>query len=64
MLNSVLFGSYCVSMAAVAMFQIKQKQIDDFEREIKEYREFEYEHETLATDNRKKAIVLAKYEND
>ena len=47
MLNSILFGSYCGAFAGLCYNTIKIKQQDDWEREIKEYREYDFENEKL-----------------
>jgi len=67
MLNTLAFGSYCTALAAMCYNLHKAKEQDDFEREIKEYREYDFEHETIRNikDNEtQKAIVLAKYRHE
>jgi hypothetical protein len=50
MLNSVLFGSYLVSCGAIIRNMAKMKYQDDFERDIKEYREYDFHNETIRKD--------------
>jgi len=64
MLNTALFGAYCGSMMGMAYCAVKMKMMDDFEREIREYREFDFENEKLRDEPLKKAIVLAKIKQD
>ena len=61
MLNSLLFGSYCFSIGAIGYNLAKQKLMDDFERDIKEYREYDFENEKIKVDKEAKCIILAKY---
>jgi hypothetical protein len=63
MLNSILFGSYCTTLATMGYFLGKIKLIDDKEREIRDLREFEFANEKLREGNSKdkKAIVMARY---
>ena len=67
MLNSVLFGSYLVSCGAIINNMAKMKYQDDFEREIKDYREYDFNHEKIKKEifqKPSKAIILAKYFED
>ena len=69
MLNSVLFGSYLVSCGAIVNNMAKMKYQDDFEREIKEYREYDFNNEKIKKEifdksNTAKCIILAKYFED
>ena len=69
MLNSVLFGSYLVSCGAIVNNMTKMKYQDDFEREIKEYREYDFNNEKIKKEifdksNTAKCIILAKYFED
>ena len=63
MLNSVLFGSYCMTLGGLGYLAVKAKMMDDWEREIKDMREFNYEDETLR-EGKGKAMVLAKIKQD
>jgi len=63
-LNSVLFGTYCVSIGAIVYNFSRIKYQDDYEREIKEYREYEFENEKLKKQHFEKdvkCIILAKH---
>jgi len=59
MLNSALFGAYCCSVVGMAYCAVKLKLMDDMEKEIREYREFDFENEKLRDEPLKKAIVMA-----
>ena len=65
MLNSALFGTYCVSVGAIVYNTVRIKWQDDFSREIKDYREYDFNHEKMEKeqfeDKPVKCIVLAKY---
>ena len=66
MLNSLLFGAYAFSMGAMAYNAARIKFQDDFEREIKEYREYEFENEKLKKEHfenskSNKCIILGKH---
>ena len=63
MLNSVLFGSYCMSLAGLGYLAVKAKLMDDWEREIKDLREFNYEDEQLR-EGKGKAVILAKIKQE
>lgn len=63
MLNSVLFGSYCVTLGGLGYLAVKTKLMDDWEREIKDMREFNYEDEALR-EGTGKAVVLAKVKQE
>jgi len=66
MLNSVLFGTYAVSAGAIIYNIASQKMKDDVQRDIKEYREYDFINEKMkkeSFENGKelKCIILAKY---
>jgi hypothetical protein len=61
MLNSILFGTYCISLGAMGYNIGRMKLMDDQEREIKEYREYDFENEKVKVDKEAKCIILAKY---
>ena len=42
----------------------KMKLMDDQEREIREYREYDYENEKVKIDKEAKCIILAKNKSD
>ena len=65
MLNSVLFGTYCFSIGAIIYNLNRIKMQDDYEREIKEYREYEFENEKLKKEHFQKdvkCIILGKHQ--
>lgn len=64
MLNSLLFGAYCASIGGLAVQAAKIKMMDDFEKEVRTYREFDFNNEKLRDDKHKKAIVLATYKHE
>ena len=69
MLNTVLFGSYVLSCGAIIRNFVKMKQQDDMERDIKLYREYNYNDEKIKKEmfdkyHTAKCIILAKYFED
>ena len=50
MLNSILFGTYSLSIGAICYNIAKSKLQDDFETEIRAYREYDYNNEKLKKD--------------
>ena len=69
MLNSVLFGSYLLSCSAIVGNMAKIKYQDDLQREIKEYREYDFNNEKIKKEifdksQTAKCIILAKYYED
>jgi len=54
MLNSILFGTYSFSIGAIIYNIAKIKLQDDFESEIRQYREYDYNNETLKKEHFKK----------
>ena len=69
MLNSVLVGSYLLSCGSIVNNMKKMKYQDDFEREIKDYREYDYDNEKIKEEifgksNSAKCIILDKYFED
>ena len=68
MLNSALFASYCATLGLLGYNVVKSKLIDDFDRELREYREYDFSHEKLKKDQFQKnkevnCIILAKYQS-
>ena len=64
MLNTLLFGSYCGAMGVMAYHASLINEIDHFDRDIKEYREYDFENEKVKKPDHSKevkAIVLAQY---
>ena len=64
MFDSLLFASYTLAVSGMAYNTAQIKYQDDFEREVREYREYDYANETLRReklDGAAKCIVLAKY---
>lgn len=64
MLNTLLFGSYCGAMGALCYHTAQINDLDHQDRDIKEYREYDFENEKVKKpDHNKeiKAIVLAQY---
>jgi len=64
MLDSLLFGTYACSVGVMAYHTAQIKYQDDFEREIKDYREYDYANETLKRERFSgptNCIILAKY---
>jgi len=61
----MLFGSYCVSVAGMVYFVTRIKLMDDFEKDIRDIREFDFHNEKLREESGKygdkRAIVLATY---
>jgi hypothetical protein len=47
MLNSLLFGTYSLSIGAIVYNIAKTKLQDDFETEIRSYREYDFNNEKL-----------------
>ena len=65
MLTNVIFGSYCVGLGAISYNLYRIKMMDDFERQIRDLREFDFHNEELRQETDKKkqrAIVLAHYD--
>ena len=61
-MEQLLFSSYCASVAGMAYYAGKSKLQDDFEKEIKDLREFDFNNEDLRDSTGapdKRAIVLA-----
>lgn len=68
MLNSILFGTYSLSIGAIIYNLAKIKLQDDFESEIRQYREYDYNNEKLKKQDflkgkETKCIILAKYKD-
>jgi hypothetical protein len=66
MLNSVLFGTYCVTVGIIGANTIRAKLMDDMDRELKAYREYDFNYEKMKPEQFQKAkeencIILAKY---
>ena len=64
MLNSVLFGTYCFSIGAIVYNLTRIKAQNDYEQEIKDYREYEFENEKLRKEQFEKevkCIILGKH---
>ena len=65
MLNTALFGTYCISVGAIIYNQVRIKWQDDFNRELHDYREFDFHDEKFKKEKFEgkgfKCIVLAKY---
>ena len=68
MLDSVIFSSYCMAVGAMGYNFAQIKFNDDFQRDISEYREYDYENETLKSEKfdtaATKCVILAKYKRD
>jgi hypothetical protein len=67
MLDSLLTASYGLAVAAMAYNTAKIKFQDDFEREVRDYREYDYANETLSREKLEgaatKCVILAKYQD-
>ena len=68
MINSLLFGTYSLSIGAIIYNIAKTKLQDDFENEIRQYREYDYNNEKLKKEQfqsgkESKCIILAKYKD-
>ena len=68
MLNSLLFGSYCGCLGVMALNAAKQRNLDEYETDLKEFREYDFSHEAIKMDHFKKnkplnCIILAQYNN-
>ena len=53
MLNTAIFGAYLGSCAGMAYFTAKVKLLDDMERDIRTYREFDFANEKLRDEEKK-----------
>ena len=68
MLDSVLFGSYAMAVSAMGYNFAQIKYQDDFQRDVREYREYDYANETLKREKfdqeATKCVILAKYKRE
>jgi hypothetical protein len=63
MITGALFAGYAFGVGSIVYNISRIKLMDDFEREIRDLREYDYQNETINADKDLpiKCIILAKY---
>lgn len=66
MITSALFAGYAFGAGSIIANITRIKLMDDFEREIRDLREYDYQNETINAEKDLpiKCIILAKYQPD
>ena len=66
MITSALFAGYAFGAGSIITNITRIKLMDDFEREIRDLREYDYQNETINAEKDLpiKCIILAKYQPD